>query len=82
MGLAEGSTYLEFLTDGKVFLRTYNLKTADAPTLTYFERNEISNRAEIDVQFTADKLGELLLSVFYNPMVEVRRFLIIVIENL
>ena len=82
MGLAEGTTYLEFLTNGKGLLRAYNLKTADATALAHFEWDEVGNRAKVDIQLLADELGELLLCVVDSPTVEVGRLLIVVVEHL
>ena len=82
MGLAEGATDLEFLTDGEGALRAHNLEFPDAPALASLQRDEVLDVAEIDVELAADELGELLLRVFHRPTVEVGRLLIEIVEHL
>ena len=51
MGLAQGTTDFEFLTNGKTLLGTHNLQFPDTTTLTTLQRNQIGNGAEVVLQF-------------------------------
>ena len=55
MGLAEGTTDLEFLADGERLLGAHNLQFPDAPALATLQGDEFLDDAEVVFQFAVDE---------------------------
>ena len=82
MALAQGATYLKFLTDGEGFLATYDLEFPDASALAALHGDEVENLAEINLEFAIDELGDFGLGITYFPTVEVGCLLVEVVKYL
>ena len=61
VGLTQGSTNLEFLTNDKAALGAHQLQTPDATTLTTVEGNHICDIAQVELGLAIHQLAELFL---------------------
>ena len=82
MCLAEGSSYLQLLTDGEAALRTDNLQSAESSASSALHWLEVEDVTEVHLQLFSNKTLQLFLRIFHMPTIEVSSLLIVVVEHL
>ena len=82
VGVGQRATNFEFFPDGETALRADDFEFPDATALAAFQRNQVDDFAQVDVVLRAQPFGDLFAADDLFPLVEIGRFLVIVVQDL
>ena len=82
VGVGQCATNFEFFSDGETALRADDFKFPNATALATFKWNQVGDVAQVDVMLRAQPFGDLFAADDLCPLVEIGRFLVIVVQNL
>ena len=82
MRVGECTAYLEFLTDGERLLGAHDFQSAYSSALSAFQWYEVDDVAKVILDFLGYQSRQFLLGIFHSPAIEIRCFLVVVVEHL